>query len=292
MNNNGHAKSVATYDFSTLYTNIPHNSLKEALSSIIEKCFANSKMKYITLSNSEAYWSKNSSTRFPFNKPTLLSCVNFLIDNTYFKCGDLMNRQSIGIPMGTDPGPDFANLFLHYYEFNYIHDHTRTNYGVCKGLSKSFRYIDDIVVLNGETQFEAEKNNIYPQELTLNKENNVNQKASFLDIDIEIQDRKFITSLYDKRKVFNFQIINYPFLCGNVPRRQSYGVFLSQIIRFSRVCMIYQSFINECRILTSKLLRQGYRKETMKLYFNKFAHVCQRIYDKDIFTIKEDIFDR
>ena len=292
INENRHAKSVNTYDFSTLYTNIPHNSLKEALSIIIEKCFANSKMKYITLNNCEAYWSKNQSTNlFSLSKPTLLSCINFLIDNTYFKCGDLIYRQNIGIPMGTDPGPDFANLFLHHYEFNYIHGNTRTKYGVCKKLSKSFRYIDDIVVFNGETQFEAEKSNIYPQELTLNKENNVNQKASFLDIDIEIIDNKFVTSLYDKRKDFNFQIVNYPFLCGNVPKRQSYGVFLSQVIRFSRVCMKYQCFIRECRILTRKLLRQGYKEETMRFFFDKLSNVFQRVYNKDEFTVKNDVFE-
>ena len=45
INETSHAKSVTTYDFSTLYTKIPHNSLKEALTVIIEKCFANSKMK-------------------------------------------------------------------------------------------------------------------------------------------------------------------------------------------------------------------------------------------------------
>ena len=158
INENRCAKSVATYDFSTLYTNIPHNSLKEALSIIVEKCFSNSRMKYITINNSEAYWSKNPSTKlFSFSKPTLLSCINFLIDNTYFKCGDLTSRQNIGIPMGTDPGPDFANLFLHHYEFNYIHGNTRIKYGVCKRLSKGFRYIDDIVVFNAKLNLRQRK---------------------------------------------------------------------------------------------------------------------------------------
>ena len=127
INENRHAISVTTYDFSTLYTNIPHNSLKDALIAIIEKCFANSKMKFITINHSEAFWSNSPSTRlFSFSKTTLLSCIKLLIDNTYFRCGNLTFRQNIGIPMGTDPGPDFANLFLHYNEFNFIHNNTRT----------------------------------------------------------------------------------------------------------------------------------------------------------------------
>ena len=110
-------------------------------------------------------------------------------------------------------------------------------------------------------------------------------------MNIEIHDGKFVTSLYDKRKDFNFQIVNYPFLCGNVPKRQSYGVFLSQVIRFSRVCMKYQCFINECRTLTRKLLRQGYKNETMKFYFDKLSNIYQRIYNKDNINVKEDVFE-
>lgn len=292
INENRPAKSVTTYDFSTLYTNIPHGSLKEALTAIINKCFANSKKKLITVNNTEAFWNNIPSARlFSSNKTTLLNCIKFLIDNTYFKCGDLIFRQNIGIPMGTDPGPDFANLFLHYYEFDFINNNTRTRYGLCKKLSKGFRYIDDVVFFNSETQFEAEKNNIYPQELTLNRENDMNQKASFLDINIEIINKKFVTSLYDKRKDFNFKIVNYPFLCGNVPKRPSYGVFLSQVVRFSRVCMEYQCFISECRMLVRKLLTQGYTESMIKIYLDKLSNLYQRLYNKDSITVKTDVFN-
>ena len=89
INENRPAKSVTTYDFSTLYTNIPHGSLKEALTAIINKCFANSKNKLITVNNTEAFWNNISSARlFSANKTTLLNCIKFLIDNTYFKCRD------------------------------------------------------------------------------------------------------------------------------------------------------------------------------------------------------------
>ena len=166
-----------------------------------------------------------------------------------------------------------------------LHNNTRTKYDVCKKLRKGFRYIGDIVFFNSETQFEAEKSKIYPQELTLNKENNLNQKASFLDIDTEITDKKFVTSLYDKRKDFNFEMVNHPFLCGNFPKRPSYGVFLSQIVRFSRVCMKYQCFIGDCRMLVRKLLRQGYKENIMKVYLDRLSNLYQRIYNKDSITI-------
>ena len=64
---------------------------------------------------------------------------------------------------------------------------------------------------------------------------------------------------YDKRDDFDFDIENFPFLFGDVPRRPSYGVYISQLIRFVRGCCHVEDLHarNEC--LSAKLLKQGYR---------------------------------
>ena len=41
--------------------------------------------------------------------------------------------------------------------------------------------------------------------------------------------------IYDKRNDFNLEIVNFPFLDGDAPRSNSYGVYISQLIRFARV---------------------------------------------------------
>ena len=40
--------------------------------------------------------------------------------------------------------------------------------------------------------------------------------------------------MYDTRDDFDFEIVNSPFLDGDVPRSTSYGVYISQLIRFAR----------------------------------------------------------
>ena len=65
--------------------------------------------------------------------------------------------------------------------------------------------------------------------------------------------------IYDKQDDFNFEIVNFPFLDGDVPRSPSYGVYISQLIRFARVCSNVDDFINRKLFLTAKLLKQGYR---------------------------------
>ena len=67
--------------------------------------------------------------------------------------------------------------------------------------------------------------------------------------------------LYDKRDDFNFvifDIVNFPFLCSNIPQSPAYGVFVSQLIRYARASNLYADFIMRSQLLTSKLLKQGF----------------------------------
>ena len=77
---------------------------------------------------------------------------------------------------------------------------------------------------------------------------------------------------YDKRDDLNFEIVNIPFLDGDVPRSPSYGVYISQLIRFARVCPNVDDFNNRNLFLTTKLLKQGYRYHKIRKAFSKFYH--------------------
>ena len=80
------------------------------------------------------------------------------------------------------------------------------------------------------------------------------------------------SKIYDKLDDFNFEIVNFSFLDGDVPRSPSYGVYISQLIRFDRVCSNVDDFNNRNLILTAKLLKQGYRYHTIRKTFSKVYH--------------------
>ena len=81
----------------------------------------------------------------------------------------------------------------------------------------------------------------------------------------------FVSSkIYDKRDDFDFDIVNFPFLDGDVPRRASYGVYISQLIRFARVCNHVTDFNARNKCLTAKLLQQGYRYHKLRNTFSTF----------------------
>ena len=68
---------------------------------------------------------------------------------------------------------------------------------------------------------------IYPSELQLNKANTFDTEAAFLDLHLSISNDSISTKIYDKGDDFDFEIVNFPFLDGDVPRSTSYGVYIS-----------------------------------------------------------------
>ena len=73
----------------------------------------------------------------------------------------------------------------------------------------------------------------------------------------------FTESLVSVRR-FNFDIVNFPFLDGYVPRSTSYGVYISQLIRFARLSSHADYLNTRNKVLTAKLLRQGYRYHKLR----------------------------
>ena len=113
-------------------------------------------------------------------------------------------------------------------------------------------------------------NLIYPAELQSNKANSSNTEASFLDLNLSNSNGTVSVKIYDKRDDFGFDIVNFPFLDGDFPRRTSYGVCISQLIRFAWASSNASDFNCRNKALTSKLLKQGYRYNKLRKSFSKF----------------------
>ena len=105
------------------------------------------------------------------------------------------------------------------------------------------------------TLMDEYKHKIYPKELLLNKENDDDKKCNFLDINIKINNTQTITTkLYDKRNDFNFTVNNFPIMSSNILFDRTHGIIISQLLRYSKVCIQYDDSINEAHILVNKLV--------------------------------------
>ena len=83
--------------------------------------------------------------------------------------------------------------------------------------------------------------------MIVNKTNVSVQKTNFLDMTISIYRGKFYIKLYDKRNDYDFDVISFPYLDGNIPKGQSYGIFISQLIRYARINTSFSNFISDCK---------------------------------------------
>ena len=96
---------------------------------------------------------------------------------------------------------------------------------------------------------------------------------------VSIYRQKFLYYSWDKRRDFNFHVVNYPDLSGNIPSNQSYGVYTSQLIRFCEINMSFGHFVKDIILLTEKFANQGFLSSKLReklvifrdYYFFKWA---------------------
>ena len=115
------ASSLSTYDFSTIYTTLPHNLIKDKLVDLIERTFQRGGSLYIACNDKNAFFTSNAVRNY-----YLLSCkkvceaLTFLLNNVYIRVGSKVYRQIVGTPMGTNCAPLVAALFLFCYERDFV----------------------------------------------------------------------------------------------------------------------------------------------------------------------------
>jgi hypothetical protein len=127
---------------------------------------------------------------------------------------------------------------------------------LARSFNFTFRYIDDVLSLNN-SRFGDFVDRIYPIEFEIKNTTDTDRSASYIDLHLEIDSRgRLRRKLYDKRDDFNVPIVNFPFICSNFSTAPAYGVYISQMIRYSGACCSYQDFLDRGLLLRWKLLNQ------------------------------------
>jgi len=136
----------------------------------------------------------------------------------------------------------------------------------------TFRFIDDLLAINDNGEFEKCFREIYPPELELKKEHG-NHSVTFLDLQIDLKDRRFVTLLFDKRDSFPFSIVRMPFKCSNIPGKIFYSSIGAEILRISRTSMTLESFVSSSKSILNRMRKQGAES-------NKIGRILRKIYNK------------
>ena len=124
--NFNHITSIKSFEFSTLYTTIPHQKLKSRLATIIRNSFihknGNRRYKFLVLGREGPYFVKeHSDSKNKYTEDDIINMLEFLVDNIFVVFGGKVFQQIVGIPMGTNCAPLLADIFLYSYEAEFIH---------------------------------------------------------------------------------------------------------------------------------------------------------------------------
>jgi hypothetical protein len=229
-----------------------------------------------------------------FSETDIFNMLGFLIDSIFVMFGGRVFQQTVGIPMGTNCAPLLTNLFLYSYETDFIQGLLKKNKKkLVRSFNFTFRYIDGVLSLNN-SMFGDFVDRIYPIELEIKDTTDTDRSASYLDLHLEIDSEgRLRTKFYDKGDDFNFPIVNFPFICSNIPAAPAYGVYISQMIRYSKVCGSYQDFLDRGLLLTRKLLNQGFLlvklKSSLRKYYGRHHDLVDR-YGISVSQMTTDMF--
>ena len=170
--------------------------------------------------------------------------------------------------MGSDPAPFWANLYLHRHEYIYMSALMKNNISSAHRFHGCKRFIDDMICLNDNQEFENSYRQIYPKELELKCEH-AGSHATFLDLDIKIEEGMFIYKLFDKRDAFKFDIVRMPHKMSNIPMKIFFASIISESLRIARSTLRITNLIPKIAEFVKRMINQGGDKYKILKQINK-----------------------
>ena len=289
-------------DFSTLYTNLPHDIICSYMFQLIDLCFNNAHMEYLALSyhkdqSINKVWycsgSTHNSAKLVLHKNEVKCLLTEVVEQTYIRFADQIFMQILGVPMGNNSAPQLADLTLTMMEYNFLK--STVNRPITSDLQYVSRYIDDLLIPNCPL-FRNVSQNIYDKSLNLEFICEGSSKCDYLDLSIEQKNRLHI-SVYNKTDAFPFYVERYGYIDSNVPSSIHYVVFESQILRIAQICTDRLAFVTKAQELvaififrnfsTSQLIntfyRAGTRHSSIFVKFNVFSKIDMCVLANSVF---------
>ena len=125
----------------------------------------NRRYKYLVLGHEESYFVKeHSDSKHKYSEDDIIKMLEFLVDNIFVVFAEKVFQQIVGIPMGTNCAPLLADIFLYYYEAEFIQSLLSTGRKqLASRFNSTYRYIDDVLSINNP-EFENYLGQMYPVE--------------------------------------------------------------------------------------------------------------------------------
>ena len=164
------ASTISTYDFSTLYTTLPHDLIRNQLVDLIENTFMREEVLYLACNEERAFFASEEHKKYSlWTCQKVTEALVYLLDNIYIRFRSKHYRQKVGIPMGTNCAPLVADMLPFCHERDFMKSLTKEKrYGMINAFNSTSRCLDDLNYIDN-IHFEQMIYKIYPAELQLNQ---------------------------------------------------------------------------------------------------------------------------
>ena len=141
---------MSTYEFSSLYTTLPHNLIKDKLIDLIESTFQREALLTLHIMTEMHFLTSEKPKKYhAWSCQNVCGALTFQLDNIFIRFGTKLYRQGVGIPMGTNCAPLVANLLLLCYERDFMMSLSNDKQAdVIDAINTTSRYLDDILNIN------------------------------------------------------------------------------------------------------------------------------------------------
>ena len=292
-----------TFDFSTMYTNIPHESLLDNLASLVNKAFAFARVKrYIVVVRGErlARWTEYRDVERKgvcWDEDELMRAVRIVVLNAVVCVGHGIYHQILGAPMGTNSSPPLANLYLLAYERNFMHSLCLMDrFEVARAFANTCRFLDDILFLANPfvdqyLHFEDLRGQgLYPSDILRLEETTLDRyddpgHLHYLDLDLWCGESLRIR-IWDKRKQLDIPIIRFPHRGSALAESAMYAIVTSQCFRFFRILKSRREFLQEVvNMMTTLVVDKGYSRPRVLKKVKCFLWMVHELFSGSWFTL-------
>ena len=225
---------------------------------------------------------------FAVDEQRLINLHSWLMRNCFLTLGDRVWQQVTGIPMGFACSPLWCNLYLMFYEVQFIRRLVRLGQrDLLSQFKFAYRYIDDLCWINSKNpqmflspEQERTPDNpywVYPLNVLdikcevsafAQSEPDRGIHAHFMNLDISItrfdtQPNNFQLCKYDKRRDLPFSYTQYIKFLSNRPVKQAYGIAISQTVPILYLSSTVEKALIEVQRLISTLVLNGFKRERL-----------------------------
>ena len=242
---------------------------------LIESTFQREGSPYLACSDRNAFFTSEKPKKYhAWSCQNVCDALTFLLDNIFIRFGTRLCGRVVGVPVGAGCAPLVADLFLFCCGGDFVMSLSDDRQAdVVDAFNTTSGCLDDILNINNVC-FENVVGRVCPSGLQLGRAGASDTEAAFLDLHLSISNGIVSAKIYDKRDDFDFGVVDFPFLDGGVPRSASYGVYVSQLIRFAGASGCVAGFSARGGLLTRRLLGQGCRCHRLRRAFSKFYRRC------------------